>query len=65
MLILYMSFIDDEIHRRLFEEIYMTYRKQMFLVARAVLSKDCKKSNAENWQHPGGGGCKKLSVEGN
>ena len=29
MLILYMSFIDDEIHRRLFEEIYMTYRKQM------------------------------------
>ena len=28
-------------------------------------SEDCKKSNAENWQHPGGGGCKKLSVEGN
>lgn len=78
MLILYMSFIDDEIHRRLFEEIYMTYRKQMFLVARAVLSNDsdaedavhdvflkiAKSQNAENWQHPGGGGCKKLSVEG-
>ena len=42
MLILYMSFIDDEIHRRLFEKIYMTYRKQMFLVARAVLSNDAE-----------------------
>ena len=48
MLILYMSFIDDEIHRRLFEEIYMTYRKQMFLVARAVLSND---SDAEDAVH--------------
>jgi RNA polymerase sigma-70 factor (ECF subfamily) len=48
MLVLYMSFIDDEIHRRLFEEIYMTYRKQMFLVARAVLSND---SDAEDAVH--------------
>lgn len=48
MLILYMSFIDDEIHRRLFEKIYMTYRKQMFLVARAVLSND---SDAEDAVH--------------
>ena len=48
MLVLYMSFINDEIHRRLFEEIYMTYRKQMFLVARAVLSND---SDAEDAVH--------------
>lgn len=48
MLVLYMSFIDDEIHRRLFEKIYMTYRKQMFLVARAVLSND---SDAEDAVH--------------
>ena len=48
MLVLYMSFIDDEIHRRLFEEIYITYRKQMFLVARAVLSND---SDAEDAVH--------------
>ena len=73
MLILYMSFIDDEIHRRLFEKIYMTYRKQMFLVARAVLSND---SDAEDAVHDvflkiaksqmqkigsiqGGGGCRR------
>lgn len=37
MLLIYMSFIDDESHRRLFEEIYLSYRKQMFLVARTVL----------------------------
>ena len=48
MLVLYMSFIDDEIHRRLFEEVYITYRKQMFLVARAVLSND---SDAEDAVH--------------
>ena len=48
MLVLYMSFINDEIHRRLFEEIYITYRKQMFLVARAVLSND---SDAEDAVH--------------
>lgn len=48
MLPLYMSFIDDESHRRLFEEIYMTYRKQMHLVARGVLSQD---ADAEDVVH--------------
>ena len=48
MLVVYMSFIDDEIHRRLFEEIYSTYRKQMFVVARAVLDND---SDAEDAVH--------------
>ena len=40
MLIFYMSFIDDESQRRLFEEIYLNYRKQMLLVARSVLGSD-------------------------
>lgn len=48
MLALYMSFIDDESHRRLFEEIYISYRKQMFLVARSVLGND---SDAEDIVH--------------
>ena len=48
MLVVYMSFIDDETHRRLFEEIYSTYRKQMFVVARAVLDND---SDAEDAVH--------------
>ena len=48
MLALYMSFIDDESHRRLFEEIYINYRKQMFLVARSVLRSD---SDAEDIVH--------------
>ena len=45
MLTLYMSFIDDESHRHLFEEIYINYRKQMFLVARSILGND---SDAED-----------------
>ena len=48
MLALYMSFIDDEAHRRLFEEIYLNYRKQMLLVARSVLGND---SDAEDIVH--------------
>lgn len=48
MLVLYMSFIDDESHRRPFEEIYINYRKQMFLVARSVLGND---SDAEDIVH--------------
>lgn len=48
MLVVYMSFIDDETHRRLFEEIYSTYQKQMFVVARAVLDND---SDAEDAVH--------------
>lgn len=48
MLALYMSFIDDESHRRLFEKIYINYRKQMFLVARSVLGND---SDAEDFVH--------------
>lgn len=48
MLLIYMSFIDDESHRRQFEEIYLSYRKQMFLVARTVLKND---SDAEDIVH--------------
>ncbi len=48
MLALYMSFIDDEAHRRLFEEIYLNYRKQMLLVARSVLGSD---TDAEDVVH--------------
>ena len=48
MLALYMSFIDDEAHRRLFEEIDLNYRKQMLLVARSVLGND---SDAEDIVH--------------
>lgn len=48
MLTLYMSFIDDESHRHLFEEIYINYRKQMFLVARSILGND---SDAEDIVH--------------
>ena len=48
MLLIYMSFIDDGSRRRLFEEIYFSYRKQMFLVARTVLKND---SDAEDIVH--------------
>lgn len=48
MLMLYMSFIDDEKHRRIFEEIYLNYRKQMFLVAHSILGND---SDAEDIVH--------------
>lgn len=48
MLIFYMSFIDDELQRRLFEEIYLNYRKQMLLVARSVLGSD---TDAEDVVH--------------
>lgn len=48
MFALYMSFIDDESDRHLFEEIYMNYRKQMFLVAKTVLGSD---SSAEDIVH--------------
>lgn len=48
MLALYMSFIDDESQRRLFEEIYLNYRKQMLLVARSVLGSD---TDAEDVVH--------------
>lgn len=40
MLALYMSIIDDNLHRHLFKKIYLNYRKQMFLVARSVLDND-------------------------
>ena len=48
MLIFYMSFIDDESQRRLFEEIYLNYRKQMLLVARSVLGSE---TDAEDVVH--------------
>ncbi|MCR4723132.1 MAG: RNA polymerase sigma factor [Eubacteriales bacterium] len=49
MLVFFMSFlIDDEKHRRLFKEIYINYRNQMFLVARSVLANE---SDAEDIVH--------------
>lgn len=48
MLALYMSFIDDESHRRLFEKIYIEYRDPMFFMARSVLGND---SDAEDIVH--------------
>lgn len=48
MLFLYMSFIDDESHRRLFEDIYLNYRKQMLLTAHSVLG---NASDAEDIVH--------------
>lgn len=48
MLALYMSFIDDESQRRLFEEIYLNHRKQMLLVARSLLGSD---TDAEDVVH--------------
>lgn len=48
MLALYMSFIDDESHRRLFEKIYIEYRGPMFFMARSVLGND---SDAEDIVH--------------
>ena len=40
MLALYMSFLDDDSEKRLFEKIYYSYRKQMFLVAKQVVKRD-------------------------
>ncbi|MBQ3559978.1 MAG: sigma-70 family RNA polymerase sigma factor [Agathobacter sp.] len=40
MLVLYLSIIDDENHKRKFEEIYLSYRKQMLIVARSVVHQD-------------------------
>ena len=40
--------IEDESDLRLFEEIYMNYRKRMFLVAKTVLRRD---SSAEDIVH--------------
>ena len=40
MLVLYMSFLDDDSEKRLFEKIYYSYRKQMFLVAKEIVSRN-------------------------
>ena len=37
MLTLYLSFLDDDSEKQLFEKIYHSYRKQMFLVAKGIL----------------------------
>ena len=48
MLVLYLSIIDDENHKRKFEEIYLSYRKQMLIVARSVVRQD---ADAEDVVH--------------
>ena len=40
MLTLYLSFLDDDSEKQLFEKIYKSYRKQMFLVAKQVVERD-------------------------
>ena len=40
MLTLYMSFLDDDSEKQLFEKIYNSYKKQMFLVAKGILSRE-------------------------
>ena len=48
MLVLYLSIIDDEKHKRKFEEIYLSYRKQMLIMARSVVHQD---ADAEDVVH--------------
>lgn len=48
MLVFYLSLIDDEPSRRDFERIYCTYRKQMLLVARSILTNN---ADAEDVVH--------------
>ena len=40
MLVLYLSFLDDDSEKQLFEQIYNSYKKQMFLVAKGILSRE-------------------------
>ena len=48
MLVLYLSMIDNEDDRNLFEKIYYSYRKQMFTVALSVLGNE---DDAEDLVH--------------
>lgn len=45
-MLIYLSLIDDERERRLFEKIYNTYRQQMFCLARSILSSDADAEDA-------------------
>lgn len=40
MLTFYLSFLDDDSEKQLFEKIYNSYKKQMFLVAKGILSRE-------------------------
>ncbi len=42
----FLAFIDDENERRLFEVLYLSYRKQMQAVARSILSNDIDAEDA-------------------
>lgn len=42
----FLAFIDDENERRLFEMLYLSYRKQMQAVARSILSNDADAEDA-------------------
>ena len=48
MLALYLTYIDDESDKKLYEQIYSSYRKQMFLVAKSVLHNE---TDAEDVVH--------------
>ena len=48
MLLVYLSLIDSPNHQDLFEDIYNTYRKQMFLLAKSIAKND---SDAEDIVH--------------
>ncbi len=48
MLTLYLSFRDDDSEKQLFEKIYYSYRKQMFVVANGILP---RKVDAEDVVH--------------
>lgn len=40
MLTLYLSFLEEDSEKQLFEKIYYSYRKQMFLVAKEIVSRE-------------------------
>lgn len=48
MLALYLAYLDDETDKKLFEEIYLSHRKQMTVLAMAVLGKE---NDAEDAVH--------------
>jgi len=48
MLALYLSVIEDNEHRCIFEDVYRSYRKQMFFLARSIVGND---SDAEDVVH--------------
>lgn len=48
VIVLYIEYIDDEKNKEIFENIYYSYRKQMFLVARSIVKNE---ADAEDVVH--------------